>query len=287
MFAHLACLGYIPPEDPNRKPKDEDEESCFTQVQVMIKNQDVTFLVYDNCEGCIYEHQCEEPPVCWACHRPGGLIKEFHYNRVENEADQKKKDPYALPENDTFVHMICALAFPDVFWLKNVVTMRFYCSDKKALFDAQHAHKLSYGNHDNVLLFARDNNKQCSICKQSKGKLRVTCKRMHNKIKYKETTHGEQKSGIVMQFDLKKFKAKHGLEYCSDYGHPYCLLESGEWDHQIISTVDYMDTKGMIVPLMKMEEIEANTRYTVQTKQKSWRTRDTRDGVQEFMLVVH
>ena len=56
MFAHLACLGYIPPEDPNRKPKDEDDGSCFTQVLVPIKNQTITFLVYDHCESCVYEH---------------------------------------------------------------------------------------------------------------------------------------------------------------------------------------------------------------------------------------
>ena len=82
-----------------------------------------------------------------------------------------------------------------------------------------------------------------------------------------------------MQFDLKAFPAPHGLEYCRDYGHPYCLLETGGWDHQIISTVDFMDAKGMVVPLMKMEEIEDNARYTVQTKQKSWGKRESRDGM--------
>ena len=117
-------------------------------------------------------------------------MKKFDFNRIENDKDEKENKEIYLNDDETYVHMICAMAFPDIFWLKNIVTMKFYCNNKAALFDAFAAHKTLYGNEGLTERFFRDHNKHCIVCKESKGKLRVTCRRMTHSIKYKETNRG-------------------------------------------------------------------------------------------------
>ena len=61
-------------------------------------------------------------------------------------------------------------------------------------------------------------NKVCNVCNRGDGKLRVVCKRMAHKVKWKETKNGPEKTGYEMAH----------LDFCDDacsvYGHPYCLL---------------------------------------------------------------
>ena len=72
-----------------------------------------------------------------------------------------------LEDGHTFVHTICALAFPDVFLLKDVVTMKFYLDNKKALFDSMEAHRTLYGDVGLTNEYAKRENQKCFVCGKS------------------------------------------------------------------------------------------------------------------------
>lgn len=69
---------------------------------------------------------------------------------------------------------------------------------------------------------------------------------MAHKVKWKETKNGPEKTGYEMAH----------LDFCDDacsvYGHPYCLLQSSEWKHQILYDVEVKDKSGKILPAMTM-----------------------------------
>ena len=84
--------------------------------------------------------------------------------------------------------------------------MQFYLYNKKALFDSAEAHKAQYGEKGLTVKNGAKYNTRCSECNCKSGTLRVTCKRMTNIIKFKETDKSKQISGKVMEFDMKKME---------------------------------------------------------------------------------
>ena len=118
--------------------------------------------------------------MCIACKKSGGLMKEFTLGDKQT----------MLGKKDMFVHTICALAFQEVFSLKSIAEMRFCLNNKEAIFHSDEAHKTLYGQDKGVVSHGKKYNTKCNVCKGGEGKLRVVCKRMTHKVRWKDTKNG-------------------------------------------------------------------------------------------------
>ena len=204
--------------------------------------------------------------------------------RISDIEDKIKSSPLReaikpIKKDSLFAHPTCCLAFPSVFGLADVENMRFYVADFGIFKDRGNEKERMFkvinqmepypegfwcGAHDKLVQEYFE--KECSICGQVGGRLKVTCKFNTNKCTYRLVEHAEQEYVSKIGYNV----GNEGYEYCNNYVHAFCAMNDGKdraaekWDYQILVECEQKSGESSSVPFTLEKDYEKRSKMKVQ-----------------------